>query len=144
MSSSLLLQQSPAYLVRLSWMVSETEGKWPHYCCFVECCFQDSFKIARNILLQFPSSFFFSLYILSASTWCIRTVVLTQPVLGRNLIGRERERERERIHRLFLCRGVRFPKQESWIWLETIWWRSSSKAGTLQNVVAPDRVLSMS
>ena len=36
----------------------EIGGKWLYSCCFVGCCFQDLFKIARSILMQFPSSFF--------------------------------------------------------------------------------------
>ena len=55
MSSSLLLQLCPACLVRLSWM----GGRWPHSWCFVGCCHQDLFNIARNILVLLPSSFFF-------------------------------------------------------------------------------------
>ena len=54
MSSSLLLQQRPASLVRLIWMVFW----WSYSCRFVECCFQDLFNIARSILVQLPSSFF--------------------------------------------------------------------------------------
>ena len=33
--------------------------EWLYGCCFVECCFQDLFSIARSILVQFLSSFFF-------------------------------------------------------------------------------------
>ena len=58
MSSSLHLQQCPAYLVRLTLMVFEMGGKWPYCCCFVGCCSQDLFKIVRSILVLFPSSFF--------------------------------------------------------------------------------------
>ena len=32
--------------------------RWPYSCCFVGCCFQDLFNIARSILVQLPSSFF--------------------------------------------------------------------------------------
>ena len=39
-------------------MILEMEVRWPYYCCFVGCCFQDLFSIARSILMQFPSSFF--------------------------------------------------------------------------------------
>ena len=53
-----LLQQRPACLVRLIWMVLEMGGRWPYSCCFVGCCFQDLFNIAFSILVQFPSSFF--------------------------------------------------------------------------------------
>ena len=48
MSSSLLLQQCPAGLVRLTGIVFVMGGKWPYSWCFVGCCRQDSFNIARN------------------------------------------------------------------------------------------------
>ena len=85
MSSSLLLRLCPACLVRLIWIVLEMRGKWPYRCCFLGCCFQDLFNIARSILVQFPSSFF-SIRFNSSSMWCIRTVVFTQPLLERNTV----------------------------------------------------------
>ena len=51
MSSSLLLQQWPACLVRLTWIVFVMGGRWPYSWCFVGCCRQDLFNIARNILV---------------------------------------------------------------------------------------------
>ena len=51
MSSSLLLQQCPACLVRLTWIVFVMGGRWPYSCCFVRCCLQDLFSIARSILV---------------------------------------------------------------------------------------------
>ena len=51
MSSSLLLQQCPASLVRLTWIVFVMGGRWPYGWCFVECCRQDLLNIARNILV---------------------------------------------------------------------------------------------
>ena len=50
MSSSLLLQQCPACLVRLTWIVFVIGGRWPYSWCLVGCCRQDLFKIARSIL----------------------------------------------------------------------------------------------
>ena len=50
MSSSLLLQQCPAYLVRLTWIVSMMGGRWPYSWCLVGCCRQDLFNIAHKIL----------------------------------------------------------------------------------------------
>ena len=50
MSSSLLLQQSPACLVRLTWIVFVMEGRWPYSWCLLACYRQDLFNIARNIL----------------------------------------------------------------------------------------------
>ena len=60
MSSSLLLQQCPACLVRLTWIVFVMGGKWPYSWCLVGCCRQDLFNIAVNILGKLPSSFFCS------------------------------------------------------------------------------------
>ena len=49
MSSSLLLQQCPACLVRLTWIVFVIGGRWPYSWCLVGCCCQGLFKIARSI-----------------------------------------------------------------------------------------------
>ena len=49
MSSSLLLQQCPACLVRLTWIVFVIGDRWPYSWCLVRCCRQDLFKIARSI-----------------------------------------------------------------------------------------------
>ena len=51
MSSSLLLQQCPACLVRLTWIFFLMGGMWPYSCNFVGCCLQDLFSIACSILL---------------------------------------------------------------------------------------------
>ena len=51
MSSSLLLQQCPACLVRLTWIVFVIGSRWPYSWCLVGCCRQDLFKIARSILV---------------------------------------------------------------------------------------------
>ena len=56
MSSSLLLQQCPACLVRLTWIVFVIGGRWPYSWCLAGCCRQDLFKIVS----------------LSQSTWCIQ------------------------------------------------------------------------
>ena len=49
MSSSLLLQQCPACLVRLTWIVFVIGGRWPYSWCLVGCCRQDLLRIARSI-----------------------------------------------------------------------------------------------
>ena len=49
MSSSLLLQQCPACLVCLTWIVFVIGGRWPYSWCLVGCCCQDLFRIARSI-----------------------------------------------------------------------------------------------
>ena len=51
MSSSLLLQQCPACLVRVTWIVFMIGGRWAYSWCLVGCCHQDLFKIARIILV---------------------------------------------------------------------------------------------
>ena len=51
MSSSLLLQQCPACLVHLTWIVFVIGGKWPYSWCFVGCCLYDLFSIARSIFV---------------------------------------------------------------------------------------------
>ena len=38
MSSSLLLQQCPACLFRLTWIVFVIGGRWPYSWCLVVCC----------------------------------------------------------------------------------------------------------
>ena len=58
MSSSLLLQQCPACLVRLTRMVWVICGRWPYSCFFAGCCFHVLFRITRSILVQLPSSLF--------------------------------------------------------------------------------------
>ena len=50
-SSSLLLQQCPACLVRLAWIVFVIGGRWLYSWCLVGCCCQDLFNIALNILV---------------------------------------------------------------------------------------------
>ena len=60
MRSSLHLQQCPACLVRLNWMVCKMGVKWPYSCCFVVCCFQDLFKYHFCVVpIQLLFFFFF-------------------------------------------------------------------------------------
>ena len=51
MSSSLLLQQCSACLVRLTRIVFVMGDRWPYSWCLVGCCRQELFNIARNILV---------------------------------------------------------------------------------------------
>ena len=51
MSSSLLLQQCPACLLRLTCIVFAMRGRWLYSWCLVGCCHQDLFNIARSILV---------------------------------------------------------------------------------------------
>ena len=59
LTSSLLLQQCPACLVRLIWIVFVMSSWWLYSCCFLGCCLLDFFNIARSILVLLPSSFVF-------------------------------------------------------------------------------------
>ena len=63
MSSSLLLQQCPACLVRLTRMVWVICGRWPYSCFLVGCYFHVLFRITRSILVQLPSSLFSSRFV---------------------------------------------------------------------------------
>ena len=51
MSSSLLLRQCPACLVRLTWIDFVMGGRWPYSWYFVGCCLQYFFNIAWSILV---------------------------------------------------------------------------------------------
>ena len=51
MSTSLLFQQCPACLVRLTVIVFVMGGRWPYSWCLVGCCRHDMFYIARIILV---------------------------------------------------------------------------------------------
>ena len=61
MSSSLLLHQCPACLVRLTRIVFVMGATWPYSCCLVGCCRQDLFNIGSQHSL--PSSFFSSRFV---------------------------------------------------------------------------------
>ena len=50
-SSSPLLQQYPACLVRLTGIVFVMGGRWPYSWCLVGCCLQDLFNIDGSILV---------------------------------------------------------------------------------------------
>ena len=63
MSSSLLLQQCPACLVRLTWIVFVIGGRWPYSWCLVGCCCQDLFRIARCIARSISIYIYLSIYL---------------------------------------------------------------------------------
>ena len=48
MNSSLLLQQCPACLVHLTWIVFVMGGRWPYSWRFVGCCRQKNFKCSES------------------------------------------------------------------------------------------------
>ena len=52
MSSPLLLQQCPACLVRLTWIVFVIGGRWPNSWYLVGYCRQDLFKIESSLIRQ--------------------------------------------------------------------------------------------
>ena len=51
LSSSLLLQKSPAFLVRLIWIIFVMGGRCPYSCCLVGCYLQALLNIAHSILV---------------------------------------------------------------------------------------------
>ena len=51
MSTSRFLQQYPACLVRLTWIVFVMGGRWPYSWYLLGCCYQDLFNITRSILV---------------------------------------------------------------------------------------------
>ena len=51
MSLSLLLRKCLACLVCLTWIVFMMGDRWPYSWCFMGCCRQDLFNIARSILV---------------------------------------------------------------------------------------------
>ena len=63
MSSSLLLQQSPACLVSLTRIIFVMGGMWPYSWWLVGCCHQDLINIIHTIILLLPSSFFSSRFV---------------------------------------------------------------------------------
>ena len=85
MSSSLLLQQCPACLVRLTWIVFVMGGRWPYSWCFVECCRQDCLILLATFLRSCRLAS--SPAVLLASKWCIHTAVSTRLLLGRNCVS---------------------------------------------------------
>ena len=53
-----LVPTSPTCLARLTWIIFVMGSRQPYRSCFVGCCFQDLFNIARSILVLLPSNFF--------------------------------------------------------------------------------------
>ena len=51
MSSSLLLQQWPACLVILTWIVFVMGGKWPYSCSIVGCCLVQEIRVQSQVAL---------------------------------------------------------------------------------------------
>ena len=86
LSSSLLLQQFPACLVRLTLIVFVIGGRRQYSCCFVDCCLRDLFHIARTIHVKLPSSFF-SIGLVSVHV-VHPLAVSIRPMLGRNGISK--------------------------------------------------------
>ena len=67
MSSSLLLQQCPACLVRLTWIVFVIGGRWPYSWCLVGCCCQDLFRIVFSFFKHLYITIQFSVSTVSMS-----------------------------------------------------------------------------
>ena len=52
---SLLLQQCPACLVRLTWIVFVIGGRWPYSWCLVGHCWRSRDELIRDVLLWIPT-----------------------------------------------------------------------------------------
>ena len=52
MSSSLLLQQCPACLVRLTWIVFVIGGRWPYSWCLLQCIYKYVLKYCHCFWVQ--------------------------------------------------------------------------------------------
>ena len=79
MCSSLLLQQCPACLVRLTWIVFVIGGRWPYSWCLVGCCCQDLFRIARSSLCLLTVTCQLKFYFKQFSLASVRSLVLFNP-----------------------------------------------------------------
>ena len=69
-SSFFILQLCPVCFPRLTQIVCEMESKQPMSYYFVRCCFQDFFKRARSIFVEFLSNLFSKKVFL----WCSNTL----------------------------------------------------------------------
>ena len=85
MSLSLLLQQCPVCLVRLTWMVFVMGGRWQYSRCLVGVAARSYSILLLTFLCncRLASSPVVSL----ASKWCTHTAVSTRPLLGRNCVS---------------------------------------------------------
>ena len=96
MSSFLLLQQSPACLVRLTWIVFVMGGRWQYSWCLVGCCLQDLFNTACSILVELNNYIqiicidrntqnhisVYKLFVLDRNTWNHITIYKLFALLG--------------------------------------------------------------
>ena len=81
MSSSLLLQQCPACLVRLTWIVFVIGGRWLYSWCIVGCCLHDprqtvslNHQLSSNAdSMEFPESLSLSVPIIHRSEKVFKT-----------------------------------------------------------------------
>ena len=85
MSLSLLLQQCPVCLVRLTWIVFVMGGRWPYSWCL--------WGVAIRTYSILPATFLCNCCLASSpavllvSKWCIYTAVSTRPLPGRNCVS---------------------------------------------------------
>ena len=79
MSSSLLLRQCPACLVRLIWIVFVMGGRWPYSWCLCGVTARTYSILLATFLCNCRLAS--SLAVLLASKWCIHTAVCTFPFI---------------------------------------------------------------
>ena len=80
----LFLQQCPACIGHLTWMVCEMRAEWLYSYCFVGCASRISSRQHASFSFSSHQAFFWCA--LLASMWCIYIVVWTLLQLGRNPI----------------------------------------------------------
>ena len=85
MSSSLLLQQCPACLVRLTWIVFVMGGRWPYIGALWGFAARNYSILLSTFLCNCRLAS--SPAVLLASKWCIHTAVSTRPLPGRNCVS---------------------------------------------------------
>ena len=81
MSSSLLLQQCPAFLVRLTWIVFVIGGRWPYSWCLVGCCCQDLQSWTKYIQLPIMCIQSTMICIQTPVRWMQQIITSIQPTL---------------------------------------------------------------
>ena len=108
MSSSLLLQQCPACLVRLTWIVFVMGCRWPYSWCFVGCYLQVP-KQTTFTLHWFPFYFilfYFILEYVATKTKKVENIILSFFVFALVFVFQLQKKEKKRHHWLTIKRNV--------------------------------------
>ena len=126
MSSSLLLQQCPACLVRLTWIVFVIGGRWPYSWCLVGCCCQDLFKIAcsNNHYYLFACSHMVSIFLFNSNNFHIVICIYQVHHIGRMW---HKVNFQAGFNNFPLSKRVTQPRQKNPVYLiSTPWWTENN------------------